>query len=100
MQPHSGGRATAPGVTAPGPFSSLWLTCTARVSADGLQALREPAGVALLGARERLEPLGDLVKALVARGASKTGVHLGVLVGLAGDGRLEVVGGRADGDTG
>ena len=38
----------------------------------------------------------DLVEALVARGAGEARVHLGVLVGLALDRRLQVVGGRAD----
>src|SRR4051794_32783428 len=50
---------------------------------DGLEALGEPAGVALLGTRQRLEPLGDLGEALVAGGLRETGIHLGVLVGLA-----------------
>ena len=60
----------------------------------------EAAGVALLGPGQRLEPLGDLVEALVAGGLGEAGVHLGVLVGLAGDGRLEVVVGGADGLAG
>jgi hypothetical protein len=58
--------------------------------------LREAAGVALLGAGEGLEPVGDLVEAFVAGGLGEARVHLGVLVGLAGDGRLEVVLGVAD----
>jgi hypothetical protein len=37
------------------------------------------------------------VEAFVACGAREAGVHLGVLVGLAFDRRLQVVGGRADG---
>ena len=52
--------------------------------------------MALLGAGQGLEPLGDLVEALVAGGLGEARVHLGVLVGLAGDGRLEVVLGVAD----
>src|SRR5690242_18032076 len=71
-----------------------------RRSADRLEALSEAAGVALLGAGEGLEPLGDLLEALVAGGLGEPGVHLGVLVGLAGDGRLEVLGGAADGLAG
>ena len=62
-----------------------------RVAGDVLEALGEAAGVALLGAGQRLEPLGDLLEALVAGGLGEARVHLGVLVGLAGDGRLEVV---------
>ena len=61
--------------------------------------LREAAGVALLGLRERLEPLGDVVEALVARGLRHAGVHRLVLVRLAGDGRLEVLLGVADGQA-
>ena len=65
-----------------------------------LEALGEAAGVALLGPGQRLEPLGDLLEALVAGGLGEAGVHLGVLVGLTGDGRLEVVLGGADGHVG
>src|SRR5437763_9648153 len=73
------------------------------VGGSGLQvldALGEAAGVALLGPGQRLEPLGDLVEALVAGGAGEARIHLGVLVGLALDGRLEVVLGGADRHTG
>src|SRR5258708_10283387 len=55
------------------------------------QSLVEATGVRLLSARQRLEPLGDLLEALVARGASEARVHLGVLVGLGLDGALEVL---------
>ncbi len=55
--------------------------------------------MALLGPRQRLEPLRDLFEALVARGASETGVHLGVLIGLTGNRRLQVVGGGAHGNS-
>src|SRR5690349_23176223 len=65
-------------------------------AADLVEALGEAAGVALLGPGQRLEPLGDLLEALVAGGLGEAGVHLGVLVGLAGDGRLQVLGGAAD----
>src|ERR1700741_897722 len=64
---------------------------------ETFEALPEAAGVALLGAGERLEPLRDLVEALVARGLGEAGVHLGLLVGLALDRRLQVVLGGADG---
>src|SRR4051794_19467323 len=65
-------------------------------SGDVLEALLEPPGVALLGACERLEPLGNFFEALVARGLREAGVHLRVLVGLARDRRLQVVGRGAD----
>src|SRR5262245_56480161 len=64
------------------------------------EALREPARVALLGPRERLEPLRDLVEALLASGLGEPGIHLRVLVGLALDRGLEVLVGRADRDAG
>ena len=70
------------------------------VSVEGLEALGEAAGVALLGPGERLEPLRDLLEALVASGLGEARVHLGVLVGLALDRRLEVVGGGTDRDAG
>src|SRR5579884_1072454 len=65
-------------------------------STESRQSLAEPAGVRLLGPGQRLEPLGNLVEALVARRAGEAGVHLGVLVGLALDGGLEVVRSGAD----
>src|SRR3990172_467359 len=63
---------------------------------EGVEALLEAARVGLLGARQGLEPLGDLLEALLARGPGEARVHLGVLVGLAGDGGLEVLAGVAD----
>src|SRR5664280_364216 len=70
-------------------------------SGDRGQPFAEATGVALLRPGKRLEPFGDLVESLVACGAGKSGVHLGVLVGLALDGGLQIVLGRAhwyDGD--
>ena len=67
---------------------------------DLAQALVEPSGMRLLGAGQRLEPLRQLVEALVARGLGHTGVHLGVLVGLAVHRGLEVLLGAADGVAG
>src|SRR4051812_49932439 len=84
-----------PGDAAPGSHTPR--TCDR--SADVFEALREAAGVALLGAGEGLEPLGDLLEALVARRLGEAWVHLGVLVRLALDGRVEVVGGGTDRDA-
>jgi hypothetical protein len=50
----------------------------------------EAAGVGLFGLGESLEPVGDLVVAFLASRARHARVHVGVLVGFAGDGRLEV----------
>src|SRR5580700_2437201 len=66
------------------------------VLGDRLEPLRKATGVRLLGLGQRLEPLGDLLEALVTRCLGEAGVHLGVLVGLALDGRLQVVLGGAD----
>src|SRR5579862_9147228 len=63
--------------------------------AEGVEALGEAPGVALLGPRQRLEPLRHVLEPLVAGGLGEAGVHLGVLVGLAGDGRPEIVRGGA-----
>src|SRR5579862_8786084 len=65
-------------------------------SRDGLEALREAPGVGLLGPGQGLEPLGDLLESLVAGRLREARVHLGVLVGLALDRRLQVVLGGAD----
>src|SRR6476660_8016576 len=69
-----------PGDVAPGSHTPR---TGSRSGVEGLEALAEAAGVALLGAGCRGE----------------TRVHLGVLVGLALDGRVEVVGGGTDGDA-
>src|SRR4051794_33542497 len=74
-----------------------WSACG---SAEPFEALGEAAGVALLGAGQGLEPFGDVLEALVAGGLREARVHLRVLVGLTGDGRLQVVGGGADGHVG
>src|SRR5688500_8841545 len=70
------------------------------VLADRLQTLLEAAGMRLLGAGKRLEPLGRLVEALVPGCLGEARVHLRVLVRLALDGRLQVVLGRTDGHAG
>ncbi len=67
---------------------------------EGLEPLGESTGVGLLGPGQRLEPLCDLLQAFVTGGLGEPGVHLGVLVGLALDGRLEVVRSRTDRDPG
>ena len=46
--------------------------------------------------RERLEPVGDLVEALVARGLRHARIHVRVLVRLARDRGLQVLAARAD----
>jgi len=61
-----------------------------------LERLLEPASVRLLGERERREPRGDLLKALLLGRACHRGIHVGVLVRLASDGALEVLLGGAD----
>src|SRR5262245_20135477 len=52
--------------------------------------------VRALGLRERLEPVRDLLEALAASGFGHARVHVGVLVRLAGDRRLQVVARLAD----
>ena len=56
----------------------------------------EPVGVRALGLGQRLEPIGDLVEAFLARGPRHARIHVGVFVGLARDRRLEVQPGVAD----
>ena len=67
---------------------------------SSLQTLGEPTRVAALGLGQGLEPLRDLREALLACGLGHPGVHLGVLVGLPLDGRLEVLPGVAEGHVG
>src|SRR5262245_9025849 len=57
---------------------------------QAVEALLEPAGVRALGAGQGLEPLGDLLEALLAGGLREARVHRRVLVGLTGDRGLEV----------
>src|SRR5437764_715399 len=78
-------------------------TCVARRSRTGAPPFlvrTAPARMALLGPGKRLEPLGDGFKALVAGGAGEPGVHLGVLVGLALNGGLQILLGRPDRNAG
>src|SRR2546430_950471 len=63
---------------------------------QGLQTLREPPRMRLLGLGEGLEPLGDLLEPLAPRGLGEARIHLGELVRLAVDRGLEVLLGRAD----
>src|SRR5262249_32668374 len=63
---------------------------------EAVEALLEAPGVRLLGARERLEPLRDLVEAFLTGGLGEARIHLGVLVGLASDRSLEVLDAVAD----
>src|ERR1044072_6845766 len=69
-------------------------------SGHRFEGLLEAAGVALLGLRQGLEPLGDLGQALLARSAGHARVHVGVLVRLARDRGLEVGRGRTDRQAG
>src|SRR5262249_38245336 len=62
----------------------------------GAEGLLKAPGVGLLGLREGLEPLRDVVEALVARLLGHARVHRLVLVRLAGNGALEVLLGVAD----
>src|SRR6266571_1008806 len=56
---------------------------------ERVERLLEAPGVGLLGLGERLEPVGDLVEAFLAGGTRHARVHVGVLVGLAGDRGLQ-----------
>src|SRR3954454_4344122 len=69
-------------------------------SAQRVERLLEAAGMRLLGLRQGLEPIGDLVETFLARGPRHAGIHVGVFVRLAGDRRLEVARRRTDRQTG
>jgi len=52
--------------------------------------------VRTFGLCQCFKPVGDFVVAFLARSAGHTRVHIGVLMGLAGDCSLEIVRGGAD----
>ena len=56
----------------------------------------EATRVRTLGLGQRLEPIGDFVKALFAGRTRHSRIHVGIFMGFAGDRRLEVVSGLAD----
>ena len=53
-----------------------------------------------LGLGQGLEPIGNLVETFFPSRLGHTRIHVGVLMGLAGDGGLEVFRSGADGQTG
>src|SRR5579862_2103588 len=61
-----------------------------RKASDRVESLLEAIGMRALGLRERLEPVGNLAEALLARLLGHAGIHVRVLVSLARDRRLEV----------
>src|SRR6202162_6067495 len=63
---------------------------------EAVQRLLEAIGVRALGLGQRLEPVGDLAEALFTRLLGHPRIHVRVLVGLAGDGGLEIQLGLAD----
>src|SRR5690349_2425774 len=65
-----------------------------------LEGLGVAVGVGALGLGQRLEPVGDLVEAFFAGLLGHARVHVGVLVGLAGHGGLQVEAAVADGQAG
>src|SRR5512147_1027878 len=68
--------------------------------AEGVQSLLKPVGVRAFGLGQRFEPVGDFGETLVARGLGHARVHIGILVGLTGNGGLEVVRSYADREAG
>src|SRR5882672_2357539 len=66
------------------------------LTGDLLQTLVETPGMRLLRLCQRLEPLRELAEAFTPCGLGHARVHLGVLVRLTGDGRLEVLLGLPD----
>src|SRR5476649_1522076 len=65
-----------------------------------VEGLLEATGMALLGLRQSLEPVGDLAEAFLARGPRHARIHVGIFVRLARDRGLEVVVGRTDRQAG
>src|SRR5208337_3394626 len=65
-----------------------------------IQRLLEAIRVRPFRLGEGLEPIGDLVEAFLSGALRHARVHIRVLVGLAGDGRLAILCGGADRQTG
>src|SRR5688500_19626658 len=70
-----------------------WAAPTQSRSGDFAEGLGEAVGVRAFRLGQRLEPVGDLVEAFLARGLGHARVHVGVLVRLAGDRGLQVADG-------
>src|ERR671919_420380 len=62
-----------------------------RLITETVERFLEAVRMAALRLGERLEPVGDLAEALVARLLRHARIHVGVLVRLAGDRRLEIL---------
>ena len=79
---------------------SLSPSCGRPYRAQRVQGLLEAVGVRTLGLGQGLEPVGDFVETFVTCDLGHARVHVGVLVGFAGDGGLQVVGGGAERQAG
>src|SRR6267154_572705 len=61
-----------------------------RLVGERVERFLEAVGVRALRFGERLEPVGDLGEAFLACGLRHAGIHVGVLVRLSGNGRLQI----------
>src|SRR5260221_14112104 len=61
-----------------------------RLVGERVERFLEAVGVRTLRLGERLEPVGDLGEAFLACGLRHAGIHVGVFVGLSGDGGLQI----------
>src|SRR5512132_3250195 len=69
-------------------------------SVQRVESPLEAPGVRLFGLRQSLEPVGHLLETLFPRRLRHAGIHVGVLVRLAGDRRLEIERRTADRQAG
>ena len=70
-----------------------------RRGSDRVERLLDAAGMRPPGFGECVEPVGDLVEALLAGALGHAGIHVGVFVRFTGDRRLQIQRCRADGQT-
>src|SRR4249919_3243328 len=63
---------------------------------ERVECFLEAIGVRALGLGQGLEPVGDFLKSFLSCRLGHSGVHVGVLVGLTGNGGLEVLGRLTD----
>ena len=66
-------------------------------TAECVESFGEPAGVRFLSLCQGFEPFGQFRQTLVPRSLGKTGIHFGVFIGFAFDGRFQVFRRSADG---
>ena len=85
-----------PGVNFPASVTRYSSRVTALCCNQSIQRSLEFVGMRTFRLRQRFKPVGDLVKTFFARCLGHAWIHVGVLVGLAGNSRFQILLRRAD----